>query len=482
MLFATVMIFAVGAELGHGQAATVTPVASSGVPESTTNTTSARGDSAHDANLGSSAHDANWGYSAEISNTRKLNANIGQAPKALTNSLESTSGQSGVTPPASGQSGVKPPMTPAINGQPNSSGTAAGGVQGNNTEGTDNPPGVTESTSDAGATVTGYNSSGGVSGPPPPPIARAFVYAASVKPTDYLFLCLSIISCVFAFFMLYQSTALQRMLTKGQENAPDPDSGTGISWLLFWLVFGVCGFYWIANAQRQIGSFDLLDFFRRDWWSVALESPRTIAYIFLIAGVAPGVIAIYKFTFVIVWLFFRRVRTRGISRIALGPLTKEDASSTLDRIEENVNALKSKFSAFESQSTAMGRITRTGVEQPERRNTADIGYLLMLGFWFCAIAAGLFWASKLFPNAKLFSLVACAFVLVVVFAALDLRKGGKLSDHSLEVVLGHAFEFFEHLCFTPFRRQKKPTATPEHSSGGKIDPPSSGSGTTKTEV
>jgi hypothetical protein len=74
-------------------------------------------------------------------------------------------------------------------------------------------------------------------------ISRALRYAEEVKPPDVLYLCLSIASCAVAFFMLYQSIALQKMLTHGRENAPDPDAGAGVAWLLFWLTCGVCSFY-----------------------------------------------------------------------------------------------------------------------------------------------------------------------------------------------------------------------------------------------
>jgi hypothetical protein len=275
--------------------------------------------------------------------------------------------------------------------------------------------------------------------PPQHPIFRAFHYAEAAKPKDYIYLCLSIVSCVLAFFMLYQSIALQKKVTKNQEDAPDPESGAGISWLLFWLVFGIFCFYWIANAQSHTGTIDPRDFFERHWWGAVLGSPRAFASPFLIASIAPSVIAIYKFGLAIAMSYSRRARMRGITRFAVGAVVKEDAPSVLVRIEENVNSLKSRLSDFESKIAAGGRGGRVNDEAEEKRTT-DIRYFVVLTFVFVAIFAttSVVYALTKLPFWSVIALgsfAAFVWLLVVVF---DLSKGGQISEKSLMQVVRRA--------------------------------------------
>jgi hypothetical protein len=450
ILLAAVITFAVGAELGYGQASIGGTVASSGVSQLSTNATSDRTHSTQDGNTRESSTST---LTSPVPPTRSTVITI------LPNSSGAASG--GIVAPTSGQSSSEP----------------SSGYYGVEIDSKSNP-GESAGMSDTALNGTSYGSSDSSTGPPPPPVTRAFVYAATVKPTDYLFLCLSIISCVVAFFMLYQSIALLRMLTRSQQNAPDPDSGTGISWLLFWLVFGICGFYWIANAQREIRSFDIIDFFQRDWWGVALESPRPIAYTFLIAGVTPSIIAIYKFALAIGWLLFRYVRTRGIARFTSSVLTKEDAASTLERIEENINALKSKFSAFENQSTAAGRGNRIINDEIEKKRTDDIRYVLGRTVLLVLIFAVFVWTATFIPVASVLALGAFALVCFTLFTVFGLSKGVQLNQQSLMEVIRLAIKFISPFRFGQKQDDQVPAAAPEDSTGEKVDSKASDGGAT----
>jgi hypothetical protein len=275
----------------------------------------------------------------------------------------------------------------------------------------------------------------------PSPFSRALQYAAGAKPTDLLHFCLSVVSCAVAFFLLSQSIALQRMLTHGKENAPDPDAGEGVSWLLFLLMCGIGCFYWVAGAQGRAGYSEPIEFFRQDWWAAAIETPHAFAPVFLIGSVAPAAIALYKFAFALAWLHSRNVRARGLARFAVGGAMQQDTEPVLSRLDDNISALKARFSALETALSGPGGGARIINEQSEKRRTADIRYVIILTGVFCAVTSALVWASTLIPILSVFTLASFAIVVLMLVAVLDLSKGDKLSERSVMEVIRRAFKF-----------------------------------------
>ncbi len=79
------------------------------------------------------------------------------------------------------------------------------------------------------------------------PLEYAFDRARRVPPSDFYRLCASIVACAVAFFFLYQSVAVQRMATKDREDVPEPQSGVGVAWFVFWCIAALACFYWIAG-------------------------------------------------------------------------------------------------------------------------------------------------------------------------------------------------------------------------------------------
>lgn len=305
------------------------------------------------------------------------------------------------------------------------------------------------------------------------PVSRAFRYAEEVTPSDYYYFCLSIVSCVIAFFLLYQSIALQRMLTKGRENAPGPNSGAGVSWLLFLLLCGICCFYWIANAQAQTGLLEPLDFFHQDWWGVIVQSPRPFAYMFLIASAAPGIIAIYKFVFSFSWVLFRHSRKRPMSQFAPNASLNE-VDSALDRIEQNVNELKTKISSFESgYSMSYKAIKGTA------KIDSTIGNILAVAILFLAVHIGISWIVADFSGRKIGFIVVSDFVVMTLVLSFVLRRFGKLSEESYKQVIWQSFKLIPRLFIDIFRGARTASSSETHSDESMI---LSDSESTKMEV
>jgi hypothetical protein len=72
--------------------------------------------------------------------------------------------------------------------------------------------------------------------------------------------------------------------------------------------------YWLARHQPEV--------FRRDSLDLApiFQSPQDFAPAFLLAGIAPGILALIKFTFVIPFLQSRQSETPGATRIPFSAL------------------------------------------------------------------------------------------------------------------------------------------------------------------
>ncbi|MCX6929390.1 MAG: hypothetical protein NT154_40175 [Verrucomicrobia bacterium] len=275
----------------------------------------------------------------------------------------------------------------------------------------------------------------------PSPFSRALQYAGGAKPTDLLHFCLSVVSCAVAFFLLYQSIALQRMLTHGKENAPDPDAGEGVSWLLFLLMCGIGCFYWVAGAQGRAGYSEPIEFFRQDWWAAALETPRGFAPVFLVGSVAPAAIALYKLAFALAWLHSRNVRARGLARFAQGGVIQQDSDSVLSRLDENMSTLKARIAVLETTLAMPTKGYQVVNKQPDRERRAEILYVTTLSAVFCVVTSGLIWVTTWVPLALVLTLVTWGIFVTILVAVLDLSKTGKLSERSLMEVLRSAFKF-----------------------------------------
>jgi hypothetical protein len=118
--------------------------------------------------------------------------------------------------------------------------------------------------------------------------------------------------CVVAFFTLSYGIQLHRMVTKGEEHAPDASLGLAHSIVLMLFVVGVYFLYWLSRHLGEVC----------DWSSGRLsltlwpifQSPREFAPAFMLAGIAPCLIAMCKFSFAIPMLRSRQSEPLAASR------------------------------------------------------------------------------------------------------------------------------------------------------------------------
>jgi cobalamin synthase len=137
-------------------------------------------------------------------------------------------------------------------------------------------------------------------------------YAKVAKLADCSLLFLSIAMCAVAFFMLRYSIQLYRMVAKGEKDAPDADSGWGLSFLLLLLFVAASLFFWLARNRDMVlpvtsGQPGL------NLWPI-LGSLREFAPAFMLASIAPSIIALCKFSFAIPMLRGTQPDVHGTSR------------------------------------------------------------------------------------------------------------------------------------------------------------------------
>lgn len=139
------------------------------------------------------------------------------------------------------------------------------------------PPGV-EDTWDGKTEYSPILGYGGVLVPPEPELASFDLWI-------FLF---SVALFSISFFLLHQGVAFQRWVVSNEKNAPDPNSGVMMSWMLSIMMILIWVLHSLLFREFWIGSFTETIFY-------VLENPLDFSPAVLIASVVPAAVALYKF-------------------------------------------------------------------------------------------------------------------------------------------------------------------------------------------
>jgi CheY-like chemotaxis protein len=106
----------------------------------------------------------------------------------------------------------------------------------------------------------------------------------------------------------------------------------------------------------------------------------------------------------------------------------------LAEIKENVEKIEKKIEIIEFKLNELKTIITS-------KGSSDANYVWALTFLFILVTGALAWASFYLPILSVLALASITIVVLMLIAAFDLSKGGKLSEKSLMEVLRRAFSF-----------------------------------------
>lgn len=145
------------------------------------------------------------------------------------------------------------------------------------------------------------------------PFSQAFAYAKPVKPSDYGYFCLSVVLCAVAFSMLSYSIKLCGLVTKDEKQVGGADFGLGRSILLLLFVLAVYALYWLSRHTSDVFYYPLGQWSPNFW--PLFQAPREFAPAFMLASIAPCLIAIVNFSCVVPTLRSMQSEPLSASRV-----------------------------------------------------------------------------------------------------------------------------------------------------------------------
>lgn len=131
-------------------------------------------------------------------------------------------------------------------------------------------------------------------GPPIPGVGpeQAFVDAAGTQNLSFPFFLVAFALWGISVLLMHQGVSFQRWTTKGDENAPDPESGLSAAWIVsgvvlsLWFLRQVILFAMSPSPQNHYMEFVLM----------IISPTRDLSLALLVASVPPGVVALVKFS------------------------------------------------------------------------------------------------------------------------------------------------------------------------------------------
>jgi hypothetical protein len=112
---------------------------------------------------------------------------------------------------------------------------------------------------------------------------------------DFLLLLISAGLLTLTVFFLYQAASIQRWMTKGEEDAPNPDAGLNLAWgIVSGVIMLWCMYIYIKEAKYYVKP-NLVGYF--------MDNPKRLAPALLLSSCMIGFLTLFRFA--MVWSFFR---------------------------------------------------------------------------------------------------------------------------------------------------------------------------------
>lgn len=112
-----------------------------------------------------------------------------------------------------------------------------------------------------------------------------------------------------------------------------------------------------------------------------------------------------------------------------------------DELEKVCARMDSKVQQMDARLIALDQLLRAKALDADTKRAGDLSYVWALTLLFLAVAGALAWASFYLPFVSVLAVAAFSGVVLMIIAAFDLSKGGKLSEKTLREVLRRSFSF-----------------------------------------